>query len=107
MAKDYAVKFYKSAAWQRARDLCLDRSCWICERCLEEFRDHKRSMEHVNLADVVHHRKYITPRNIGLSSITLNQDNLEALCDEHHNREHHGTPQRYGFDAEGNIICRE
>ena len=58
------------------------------------------------LAKVVHHRTYLTPKNINDPSITLNWDNLEALCQDCHNKEHHRTSSevRYKFSANGEII---
>lgn len=54
---------------------------------------------------MVHHRKYITPRNIHDRNITLNWANLELLCQDCHNKEHSSKQnKRYAFDANGNII---
>ena len=37
-------------------------------------------------------------------TIALSFDNLELLCDEHHNQEHKSKTKRYSFDANGRVI---
>lgn len=49
---------------------------YLCERCGEP-------------AKIVHHKIWLTPKNIHEQSITLCWDNLEALCQDCHNKEHH------------------
>lgn len=61
-------------------------------------------MKEVNIGTIVHHKIWITPKNINDPNVTLSWDNLEVVCDEHHNTEHHGKPKRYRFDKDGNII---
>lgn len=66
----------------------------ICERCGAPAR-------------IVHHRKYITRANINNPAITLNWDNLEALCQDCHNKEHFvtgATVPGLMFDEAGNLI---
>lgn len=91
--KAWAERFYLSTAWEDTRAAYLVSQDHICERCGEP-------------AKIVHHRQYITKDNIGDPDITLNWDNLEALCQDCHNKEHHRRErmQRYRFDAEGNIL---
>ena len=91
--KAWAKSFYLSAAWENTRAAYLMSQDYICERCGEP-------------AKVAHHKRYITRGNINDTSITLNWDNLEALCQDCHNKEHHKhTPKlRYGFDADGRIL---
>lgn len=94
MAKDYAKKFYASKAWHNCRTAYLAEKKYCCERCNDT-------------ATIVHHRKYITPSNITNPEITLNFDNLEALCESCHNKEHFGEEKikpRFAFDCNGRII---
>lgn len=94
MAKDYAKGFYNSQAWRDTQAAYMSSKYYLCERC-------------GNAAYIVHHRKYITPSNINDPSITLNWDNLEALCLECHNAEHgSGSVCAEGlrFDSNGNIV---
>ena len=55
---------------------------------------------------IVHHKEYITPGNISNPNITLNLDNLEYVCEDCHNKEHHRNDKkkRYAFDEAGNLI---
>ena len=104
MAKEYAKPFYNSEAWKKTRKAYYRSKSGICERCQKEFEEGKRSLKEVNIGTIVHHKKWITPKNINDPNITLSWDNLEVVCDEHHNTEHHGKPKRYRFDKDGNII---
>lgn len=95
MAKEYARKFYKSKAWQQCRASYIRSKFGLCERCS-------------NPGKIVHHIKYITPNNIDNPEITLNHHNLELLCQECHNYEHHGkyepTRRGFSFDENGNLV---
>lgn len=88
------VAFYRSSAWRRTRAAYLETRHHICERCGRP-------------ASIVHHRHHIDANNVDDTSITLNPDNLEALCQECHNREHFGqgvTAPGTKFDANGNLV---
>ena len=93
MAKDFAKEFYHSEAWIKCREAYLSERLWTCERCGKP-------------AVIVHHKRYITPSNIGDPDVTLGFDNLEALCQDCHNKEHFGVKaiRRYTFDDSGNMI---
>lgn len=96
MAKDYAKSFYKSTAWEKCRDGYMASKHYICERC-------------GGVAVICHHRKHITPFNISNPNITLNWDNLEALCQTCHNEEHRSkgaTAKGLMFTADGDIVKR-
>ena len=95
MAKDFAIEFYNSAAWQHCRAAYIEHVHGLCERC------HKPDF-------IVHHKVYLTPENIDNPDITLNFDNLEYLCLECHNGEHRGRKHesiREGlyFDENGDL----
>ena len=65
---------------------------YMCERCAFET------------ADAVHHRKYLTEKNINDFNLSLSWNNLEALCHDCHNREHmREKVRRYEFDGGGNV----
>jgi 5-methylcytosine-specific restriction endonuclease McrA len=94
MALRYAVNFYNSVEWRKCQAAFMQSRNYICERC-------------GRLASIAHHKKYITPSNISDPSITLNWDNLMAVCLDCHNAIHgKGGPCVEGleFDAEGNLI---
>lgn len=48
---------------------------YLCERCGEP-------------AKICHHKEYLTPKNINNPEVTLSWYNLEALCQDCHNKEH-------------------
>lgn len=91
--KEYAAAFYASKAWDDTRKAYMQQQHYICERCGEP-------------AKIVHHKRYISRKNINDASITLGWDNLEALCQDCHNKEHHRQrqQQRYAFDEDGNVL---
>ena len=88
MAKSIDPQFYKSRKWQREREL-YRREHPFCERCLESGV--------YKPTDIVHHKKYLKADNYLDSKVSLNSDNLEALCFDCHNKEHHsGKIRRKG-----------
>ena len=111
MAKEWAKAFYASGPWQRVREYVLRRDRFMCQRC-------KRP------ADTVHHKVRLTPDNIHDPMISLNPDNLEAICDDCHKAEHDEERKKafimnpetimkreqieldYRFDSNGNIVPR-
>lgn len=90
--KAWAKSFYLSQAWENTRAAYLMSQDYICERCGEP-------------AKIAHHKRYLTRENINDAGITLSWDNLEALCQDCHNKEHHKRKPRlrYKFDAAGGI----
>lgn len=96
--KPWAKKFYASEAWQQTREAYLISKNYLCERC--------STVTNPVPATVVHHKKYLTERNINDPAIALCQDNLEALCQDCHNKEHHKQPLKvpYKWDSDGNIL---
>jgi len=95
MAKPYTNGFYTSKAWLECRDSYMRTQDYICERCSKP-------------ALIVHHKEYITPDSINDPSVTLNHNNLEALCQDCHNKEHfkHAGVLREDvmFDEFGNLV---
>ncbi|MED4530925.1 HNH endonuclease [Metabacillus fastidiosus] len=93
--KDYAKKFYKFTAWRKCRASYFAYRHGLCERCTGPGK-------------IVHHKKYITPENIDDPIITLSFSNLELLCQDCHNREHHerNSPVVEGvmFDSNRDLI---
>lgn len=51
------------------------------------------------LGDIVHHKKYISSKNIYNPEVTLNFDNLELLCRDCHNKEHFAEDE-FALDGE-------
>ena len=86
--RSFAYSFYVSKEWRKCRQAYLSKEP-LCERC---------GMPAIQ----VHHKIKLTPVNIKDPSISLNFDNLEALCDTCHNLEHH--PKRWRCDEMGHVI---
>ncbi|MCI1593228.1 HNH endonuclease [Heyndrickxia oleronia] len=96
--KPFAKKFYKTTAWKKCRSSYFAYRHGLCERCSEPGK-------------IVHHKQYLTPDNINDPEITLSFNNLELLCQDCHNKEHHAI---YGviadglmFDDSGDLVRRE
>lgn len=102
MAKEYAKSFYNSKRWVDCRYGYVQSVGGLCERCLTNDR--------YKPGKIVHHKEYITPSNINDTYITLSWSNLEYLCQDCHNREHHGGDYTIRddieFDGEGNVVER-
>ena len=89
--------FYNSRQWRQLSRAFLLSKNYICERCGAP-------------AEIAHHRKYLNAANVTDPKISLNPDNLEALCLACHNAEHFadGGAVANGlvFDENGNIRKR-
>lgn len=89
--------FYNSAAWIKCREAYLSSVGYFCERC--------KAKGFYEPARVVHHKIYLNNDNCNDPSVSLNFDNLEALCQDCHNNEHMGDhDKRYRVDEAGNLI---
>ena len=86
-------RFYKSVAWQVAREIKIRDANGNCERC-------------GTIGEEVHHIKRLTVLNVKDSKISLNQDNLELLCKKCHNTEHKRFSKSHQFDEDGNLISK-
>ena len=88
--REFAKSFYKSKAWlQCSRSYMLSVN-YVCERC-------------GGVASICHHKKWLSPANINDPAITLNWENLEALCIDCHNVEHMQKRNKVIFDDAGNV----
>lgn len=92
--KEWAKPFYTSTAWRKTQRAYMESKHYVCERCGKP-------------AYIVHHKTYLTPKNIGDPAITLAWDNLEALCQTCHQHEHFRNNQVTApglrFDASGQL----
>ena len=95
--KEFAAEFYKSKVWQRCRDDYMNHAGGICEECLARgiYRP----------AEIVHHLIEITPENIQDPKVTLNWDNLEAVCRECHAEKHGARVRRYKIGGDGKVVA--
>lgn len=93
--KPWAKAFYKSKAWRQCRDAYFVSRHGLCERCGGPGK-------------IVHHKVYLNPQNIDDPDVSLNWENLELLCQDCHNQEHHrgqSTVEGVRFDDEGNLVA--
>lgn len=84
-------RFYKSVAWQMAREIKIREANGKCERCGV-------------LGEEVHHKIRLTVQNVMDPNISLNQENLELLCKKCHNAEHKRFSNQQQFDENGNLV---
>lgn len=71
----------------------------LCERCLQNGL--------VVPAEIVHHKIELTPININNPDITLNFNNLEAVCRECHADIHNRREKRFKIMEDGRVIAVE
>lgn len=93
--QDFAAKVYSSKAWQRCRENYKKSVGGLCERCLKQGK--------IVAAEIVHHKKHLTRRNINNAEIVFGFNNLEALCRECHALEHSKDGRRYVVDDLGRV----
>ncbi len=102
MAKSFSAKFYLSKAWIECRNGYIQSIHGLCERCLMQGK--------YEPGYIVHHKVYLTPRNINNPDVSLNWDNLEYVCKQCHLAEHMtkyaSTQDGLAFDDNGDLIVR-
>lgn len=103
-------EFYQTKIWKQVRkNIWLKQSC-LCARCHRAVYINGISSyipKDKRLKGIVHHKKYLTDINLLDDSISINEDNLEGLCIDCHNKEHFSTTVTRSdvmFDTEGNLI---
>ena len=106
MGREFSKSFYKSKEWNKVRNAVMIRDHYLCQNCGAP-------------ATEVHHIIHLEPSNIGDVSITLNMDNLKALCRDCHFEEHrgeHGNGRlakereknwEYEFDENGLLVKKK
>lgn len=98
--REFARAFYKSKAWQDCREAYIQSVHGLCERCLSKGL--------YIPGKIVHHKILLTPENINNPDICLNWENLELLCQDCHNKEHHAgegvTAEGLMFDENGDLV---
>jgi len=82
---------YRTRAWQKIRfNVWLKQKC-LCARCgkpvyVKELSPHIEKQN--RLIGIVHHKVYLTEENYIDPTIAFDENNLEGLCIDCHNREH-------------------
>lgn len=106
-------KFYKSKVWEKVRKTVWLKQNLLCNRChrpvyvdgLSEWlpKSQRRT-------GIVHHKIYLNDSNVYDKEVALNKDNLEGICKECHEQEHHqdlSTRKEYEFDELGNLKLKD
>lgn len=103
-------EFYQTKTWKQVRkNIWLKQSC-LCNRCHRPVYVNGISewiSKEKRLKGIVHHKEYLTDLNYSDNNIALNEDNLEGLCIDCHNKEHFKTDilkDGLVFDEEGNLV---
>lgn len=79
-------KLYSNRKYQELRTLKLKETPW-CELCYKEYKEGKRNLADIQLAQEVHHVKQLTDKGITKEeqlSRLLDYNNLMSLCTYHH-----------------------
>lgn len=93
--REQQAEFYVSGVWIDCARAYRDAHP-LCERCLKK--------REISPSEQVHHKIRLSPENINDPMVTLNWDNLEALCDKCHKAEHRKTREtRWSVDEDGRV----
>ena len=96
----FAEQFYLSQAWRNCRDAYMESVGGLCEECLKQGV--------YTPAEIVHHIKPLTERNINDPEITLSFKNLYAVCRSCHAKLHGAkAARRYKVDETGHVTVIE
>jgi len=108
----YGVRkdFYNSKAWKQVRKSIWLKQNLLCNRChkpvyvdgISEYipKEYRRT-------GIVHHKIYLDNNNVYDDSIALDENNLEGICKDCHEKEHHQDIANridYEFDELGNLV---
>lgn len=85
------TSFYNSKEWRRVSTAYMSSKLYICERCGKP-------------AQICHHKTWLNESNVLDATVSLNPDNLEALCIDCHNAEHGLRHDITVFDDAGNVV---
>lgn len=93
MTRSISESFYRQKAWKDCRNAYMSSKHYICERCGD-------------VATICHHKEWLNDMNVLDPLIAYGFDNLEALCQTCHNKEHFGKgtiDDELKFDKNGNV----
>lgn len=104
-------EFYQTKLWKTVRrNVWLKQAC-LCNRCYRAVYVNGISDPSIpkekRLKGIVHHKEYLTDTNFTNYDIALDENNLEGLCIDCHNKEHFTTSVTRNdvmFDEDGNLI---
>ena len=96
--RDWYVKFIKTFAWEKTSESYMTSVNGLCEECKRNGR--------LTPAVEVHHKIKLTPINVNDPEISLNWENLEALCKDCHLNKHR-KKKRWSVDECGNVLLKD
>lgn len=91
MAKVFSKAFYNSKAWRNVSTHYMLKKHYICERC-------------GGVASICHHKHWLNEWNVNDMRVSLDEQNLECLCQSCHNREHATREGACVFSADGQVV---
>lgn len=94
--REFAEGFYKTQAWKDCRKAYAKSQGYLCEKCREKGIIRK--------GEIVHHKVHLSPENIKDPTVTLNWNNLELLCRDHHALAHK-PDKRFKVDDLGRVTA--
>ena len=97
MARDFAKTFYASSEWLKCRAAYLQSVGGLCEECLK--------LGLFTPAVIVHHKIHLNRDNIRDPGVSLNFNNLQAVCRDCHAKLH-SDGRRYRIGPDGRLIVR-
>lgn len=105
-------EFYNSKVWKDVKKSIWLKQNLLCNRChkpvyvdgISEWipKEQRRT-------GIVHHIEYLNDSNIYDDNVTINEDNLEGICKDCHEKEHHqdvAIRKEYKFDIQGNLVVK-
>lgn len=111
----YGVRkdFYNSKAWKDVRKNVWLKQHLLCNRCgkpvyVDGISDYLPKEK--RRIGIVHHKIYLDNINVYDDNIALNEDNLEGICKECHEEEHHqdiANRKGYMFNDDGELVVRQ
>lgn len=103
--------FYNSKVWKNVKKSVWLKQNLLCNRCYKPVYVDGISAwipKEQRRTGIVHHKQYLDEINVYDDNIAINEDNLEGICKDCHEKEHHkdiATRKEYSFDEYGNLIC--
>lgn len=88
--------FYKTSAWIKCSKTYLKSVNGLCEECL------KKGL--IVPARIVHHKIHLNADNVNDPKISLSWSNLEAVCQDCHNKIHFGDRKKRYRIVDGELV---
>ena len=104
------IDFYRSKAWIAVKNTIWLKQNLLCCKCgravyVDGISDYVPKEK--RLKGIVHHKIHLDNINVYDDNIALNEDNLEGVCIDCHNKIHNpitSVREEYSFDEYGNLI---